>query len=644
MSRVVLDGHSLTLETLVRVARDPKVEVAWTDAAAERVARGRRQIEAIVGRYEEEHGRRRDEGGSLEGVVLDYGVTTGFGAFKKIAIEPDDLLRLQRNILLSHSTGVGAGTDPDDAEGYFSPEVVRAALLLRLNTFLKGHSGVRPELVEAIREMLHRGIVPLVPTRGSVGSSGDLCPLAHLFVVFLGEGRYYVVEDAEDMVVARRSPERWRPASGLGGELGGNPPEPSYKEGLALTNGATFSAAMLALAVHDAEVLVKSADVAAALSLEALCGCARAFDAKVHRARGLAGQIDSAANVRALLDGSRLLETSGEVQDVYSLRCAPAVHGASRDAVSFARRIVETEMNAATDNPLFFPGAGEGDDHAEEPWDFEFEENWEGTGYAGRGRASYSAGNFHGQPVGLAADYLACALAEVADVSERRTNLLLDDNYNRGLPPNLVARPGVNSGFMLAQYTSAALVSENKILAHPSSVDSIPTSGNSEDHVAMSTMAARKLLTVLANSQAVVAIELLVAAQAADWRGFRGAPGRRAGAAGGSGSAGGDRSRSLVEETEAEAEAFRDAVGAEDGPVAGKLAAGTRAAYEAVRGGGGEASGVPPLVEDRVLHEDMRKVRELLVSGRLVERVEGALGRPLRASRRLTFAAEPERP
>lgn len=630
MSRVVLDGHSLTLDALARVARDPRAEVGWSDEAAERVALGRRQIEAIVERYEAERDRRSRDGRAFDGMVLDYGVTTGFGAFKNIAIAPEDLLRLQRNILLSHSAGVGVGTDPDDPESYLPPEVIRAALLLRLNTFLKGHSGVRPELVRAIQAMLHRGIVPLVPIRGSVGSSGDLCPLAHLFVVLLGEGRYYVAREAAELVVARRSPERWRPATQLASDLGMAPPEPSYKEGLALTNGATVSTAMLALAVHDAEVLVKSVDVAAALSLEVLCGCARAFDPKVHRARGMAGQIDCAANIRSLLAGSRLLETSGEVQDVYSLRCAPAVHGASRDALSFARRIVEAEMNAATDNPLFFPG--EGTDHLEPPWDFEFEANWQAAGYTGRGRASYSAGNFHGQPIGLAADYLACALAEIADVSERRTCLVLDDHYNRGLPPSLAAKPGVNSGLMLAQYTSAALVSENKVLAHPSSVDSIPTSGNSEDHVAMSTTAARKLLTVLANAQAVVAIELLVAAQAADWRALRGAPPARRG---GVAAAGGD-GQALIEAAELEAGRFRASVAARDGAAPAGHAAGTGAAYTAIRG-----AGVAPLVEDRVLEHDIRRARELVTSGRLVQSVEAALGSPLRGSRGLDFAGEP---
>lgn len=636
MSPLVLDGRSLTVEDLARVARDPAARVEWTGEAMARVERSRRQIEAIVERYKQERVRREGEGGDIEGIVLDYGVTTGFGAFKNIAIEPDDLKRLQRNILLSHSAGAGASADPDDPESYLPPDVVRATLLLRLNTFLKGHSGVRRELVEAVRAMLHRGIVPLVPSRGSVGSSGDLCPLAHLFVVLLGEGRYYVVREPDDLRVTRRSPDRWKPASGLAADLGMEPPEPSYKEGLALTNGATVSTALLALATNDAEILVQSADVAASLSLEAMCGCARAFDSKVHQARGLAGQIDTAANVRTLLEGSRLLETSGEVQDVYSLRCAPAVHGASRDTLSYARRIVESEMNAATDNPLFFPGEEDGVDHRTEPWDFEFEENWRGTGYTGRGRASYSAGNFHGQPVGLAADYLACALAEVADISERRTCLLLDENYNRGLPPSLVANPGVSSGFMLAQYTSAALVSENKVHCHPSTIDSIPTSGNSEDHVAMSTTAGRKLLTVLANCQAVVGIELLAAAQAVDWRALRGRPARkRAGTE--DGPAG-----SRVAAAEAEADRFREIVASRPGPAA-ELALGTRAAYQTIRQGDGGAeggAGVPPVTEDRVLDGDIRAARALVATGRLVRAVESALGRPLRKSRRLSFAPE----
>jgi histidine ammonia-lyase len=635
MTAVVLDGHSLTLEELARAARDPRVEIRWTEAAAERVARGRRQIEGIVERYREARARA---GGSLDGIVLDYGVTTGFGELKNVAIEPADLERLQRNILLSHSAGVGAGADPDDPEGYFRPEVVRAALLLRLNTFLMGHSGVSPAVVAAVRAMLGRGIVPLVPTRGSVGSSGDLCPLAHLFVVLLGEGRYYVVRTPEELVTGRRSPGSWKPARVLAGDLGMAPPVPSYKEGLALTNGATFSTALLALAVHDAELLVKTADVAAALSLEGLCGAARAFDPKIHQARGMAGQIDSAANVRALLAGSRWLDRSGEVQDVYSFRCAPAVHGASRDCLSFARRIVEAEINAATDNPLFFPGAEADQDHSLDPWDFAFEDNWRGTGYSGRGRASYSAGNFHGQPIGLTADYLACAVAELADVSERRTNILLDRHYNRGLPASLVAKAGVNSGLMLAQYTAAALVSENKVLCHPSSVDSIPTSGNAEDHVAMSTTAARKLGTVLANAQAVVAIELLVAAQAADWRRLRGAPRRQGGGKrGGAEGEGGRRDgEAIVAAAEAEDARFRELVAGGRSAVGEELGAGTRAVYAAVR------EVVTPLVEDRVLEGDIRAVRQLVETGGLVRAVERALGRPLRGARRLTFAAEPD--
>ncbi len=252
------------------------------------------------------------------------------------------------------------------------------------------------------------------------------------------------------------------------------------------------------------------ADAAVSLSLEAVCGCARAFDPRVHEARGLAGQIASAADIRELIRGSRLIEKAGAVQDVYSLRCAPAVHGAARDAIAYARRVAEAEINAATDNPLFFPGG-------EAPFDHEFAANWP-AGYDGRERISYSAGNFHGEPVGMAADVLAIALAELANISERRTQMLLDSHQSRNLPGNLIPHRGINSGLMIIQYAAAGIVSENKVLTHPASVDSIPTSANSEDHNAMSTIAARKVRTVLRNAQSVLAIELLVAAQAVEWR------------------------------------------------------------------------------------------------------------------------------
>ncbi|MEO6193662.1 MAG: aromatic amino acid lyase [Thermoanaerobaculia bacterium] len=506
-SSVVLDGASLTLADLARLARDPRVRVEMHPEAWSRVDASRTQIEGIVARYVEEWEK---EGGRP---VLEYGVTTGFGEFKNVPIAPDCLEELQRNILLSHSVGVGETADAGNPANYFEPDAVRAALVIRLNAFLKGHSGIRRAVVLAVQAMINRGIVPLVPIRGSVGSSGDLCPLAQLFVVLLGESRYYVVNEPGDFPhdFFNKTRELRSGLEHLREDLGMEVPALSYKDGLALTNGATFSAALLALAVHDGERLADTADGALALSLEAVCGCARAFDPRIHQARGLAGQITTAANVRGGIRGSKLIEKAGAVQDVYSLRCAPAVHGASRDAIAYARKVAEAEINAATDNPLFFPG------DETPPFDHEFASNWP-AGYDGRERISYSAGNFHGEPVGMAADVLAIALAELANISERRTQMLLDGHHNRSLPPNLIPHRGINSGLMIVQYCAAGIVSENKVLTHPASVDSIPTSANSEDHNAMATVAARKVRTVLRNAQSVLAIELLVAAQAVEWR------------------------------------------------------------------------------------------------------------------------------
>lgn len=624
---ITLDGESLTLEDLERIARDPRCRVRLDPAALERVRRGRRQIERIARDYQDGF-ERFHGGGSAERPVQDYGVTTGFGEFKDIPVAPDRLEELQRNILRSHAVGAGANADPADPANYFPPEAVRATLAIRCNAFLKGLSGVRAELVETVAAMLERGIVPRVPRRGSVGSSGDLSPLAHLFLVLLGEGSYVVVREPADLSPGAAAALEVRPGARLAEDLGFEPPAPSYKEGLALCNGATFSVALLALATVGAERLANAADAAAALSLEAACGCARAFDPRIHRARGLRGQTDSAANLRALLEGSRLLDSAGAVQDPYSLRCAPAVHGASRDAVAFAREVAEREINAATDNPLFFPGEDGG--HDGEPWDFRFRGNWP-AGYRGDLRYSYSAGNFHGQPVGMAADFLAIAMAELADVSERRTQMLLDRHHNRNLPANLVPHRGLNSGFMIAQYTAAALVSENKVLAHPASVDSIPTSANSEDHVAMATHAARKLGSVLANAQAVLAIELLVAAQAVEWRAGLGfspvaaPPAEEQTPAAGPPRPGRTETRNAWDEAEAEAAAFAAAVRPENRPtIAARLGTGTRATYLAVR----EAA--PPLLADRPLDGDLAAVRRWLEDGSLVAAVAQAVPEGLR--------------
>ncbi len=582
---VVLDGSSLTLADLARIARDPRVRVEVHPEAWDRVGASRAQIEALVARYIQE----REAGGRP---VLEYGVTTGFGEFKNLPIAPERLEELQRNILLSHSAGAGETADPGNPANYFEPDVVRATLAIRLNAFLKGHSGIRAAMIRTIQAMLNRGVVPLVPIRGSVGSSGDLCPLSHLFVVLLGEGRYVVVREPDDL--------SYRPRDLRGGleqlreDLGiEDIPSPSYKEGLALTNGATFSAALLALGAHDAANLAHTADVASALSLEAVCGCARAFDPRVHQARGLAGQIASAANIRDLIRGSRLVERAGAVQDLYSLRSAPVIHGAMRDTLAYARQVAEAEINAAADNPLFFPETDG------QPFDWEFAANWP-EGYDGRARISYSASNFHGEPVGMAADVLAIGLAELANISERRTQMLLDSRQSRNLPSNLIPLRGINSGLMILQYTAAGIVSENKVLAHPATVDSIPTAAGAEDHNAMATIAARKLRTVLRNVQTVLAIELLVATQAVEWRvAMEIDPVKPRPEIQGDWDVA-DRESALFEE--------RTRPERRDG-IAAWLGEGTRRAYTAVR------KVAETMLRDRVLDGDLRAVRGVVEGG-----------------------------
>jgi len=571
MTTITLDGDSLTIEQLAQIARGSDVRVERDHATDERVARSEKLIADIVENYR----RAWSEG---KAVPSEYGVTTGFGEFKDKPIAPDDLEQLQRNLLLSHSVGVGDNSDPDDLTNYFPAEVVRGALATRLNAFLKGHSGVRTKLVEIVQAMLNRGVIPLVLLRGSVGASGDLCPLSHLFATLLGAGRFYTLSD-----------RTIRPAAELPALLGFTAEEmkPTFKEGLGLVNGANFSAAMLALAVHDAERLADIADSAAALSLEAMAGCTRAMDAKVHEERGHAGQIESAKHIRELVTGSRLVERAGAVQDPYSLRCAPQVHGATRDTLRFVRTIAEKEINAATDNPLFFPDDGE-------PFDLQFRANWP-EWYHGERRLAYSAGNFHGQPLALGADFLTIAVAELGNISERRTQMMLDGHHNRGLPQNLTTRPGVNSGLMILQYTAASIVSENKVLSHPASVDSIPTGANAEDHVSMSTHAARKLRTVMSNVQAVLAIELLTGAQAVEWRAvFNYDPNQSA--------------PQLLDLANAESQArqFEEAVKDRAPNIATQLGKGTRELYLRVR----EAA--RPVFRDRPLDDDIRAVRKLI--------------------------------
>jgi histidine ammonia-lyase len=569
---ITLDGKSLTIEQLVRIARDPSVRVERDHSTDALVSASEALIASIVDNY-----RRAWESGGAP--PTEYGVTTGFGEFKDKPIAPDDLEQLQRNLLLSHSVGVGNNNEPDDLSNYYPPEVVRGALATRLNAFLQGHSGVRTKLVDVVQAMLNQGVIPLVPLRGSVGASGDLCPLSHLFAVLLGEGRFYTTSDR-----TLRAATELPALLGFGaGEI-----KPTFKEGLGLVNGANFSAAMLALGVYDAEVLANTADTTAAMTLEAVCGCTRALDAKVHVVRGHPGQIESARRMREQLEGSTLVERAGAVQDAYSLRCAPQVHGASRDAIRYVRAVAEREINAATDNPLFFAGEGE-------PFDLRFQANWP-EWYHGDRRLAYSAGNFHGQPLAVAADFLTIAVCELASISERRCQLLLDGNHNRGLPQNLTTRPGVNSGLMIAQYTAASIVSENKTLAHPASVDSIPTAANSEDHVSMSTWAARKSRLVIANAQAVLALELLIVAQAIEWRVvFNLDPNA-------------PQPHLTIEEAESQARAFVEAVTGRSHEIAAALGRGTRETYLRVR------ELVGPVLHDRPLSEDVRRLRASLTA------------------------------
>ncbi|MGE3109889.1 MAG: histidine ammonia-lyase [Phycisphaerales bacterium] len=640
-SAVTFSGHGLRIATLAMLARDHASSVAIDPGAMDSLRVSRQVIDDAVASYKQAYPNvHRDS--------LMYGVTSGFGEFKSVAIHPDDLIRLQRNILLSHSAGVGDTADWLDPANYFPAEVVRAALVVRLNAFLRGHSGIRPGLALVIQAMFNAGIVPLVPTKGSVGSSGDLCPLAHCFATLLGRGHFYVVgrEPSAPEPGSAGARREWMlagarvvllPASEFWRELAAfdHPPEVrsaiealshlpvSNKEGLALTNGATFSTAMLALAVHDAENLAGTADIGAALAIEAMCARVRFLDEAVHEARGMAGQIDSAANIRELLDGTRLAEWAETSQDAYSLRCAPQVHGASRDAIAYAAMIAQTEINAATDNPLFFPG--------HEPFGVSLRRSREAQRDRVGDTHAFSAGNFHGQPIALAADFLSIAVAELADIAERRCQLLLDSHHNRNLPPNLTAMPGVDSGLMLAQYAAASVVSENKVLTHPASTDSIPTSANIEDHVAMATHAARKCRQVIENASAVLAIELVVAAQAADWRTclldescrerdaaqeYAIDPNARSAAEPG------PRAEPTAVQARADhrRRAFKQhAAGGPSARTAASLGIGTRAAYSAIR------RALSAMHEDEPIEPMIRAVRLLVRDGTIVAAVNSAL-------------------
>lgn len=451
-SKVIeIDGNSLTLEDVTNIA-DEAALVDLTEGAVKQISDNRKIVEQM-----------------LTDRKVVYGITTGFGKFKDVYIPPEDSLKLQKNFLLSHAVGVGPNLS--------IPEV-RATMLLRANALAKGYSGIRHRVVQLLVDMINKGVHPLVPEQGSVGASGDLAPLAHLALVLVGEGE---AEYNGKIYDGREALSR----AGL------KPVILKAKEGLALTNGTQVMTAIGSLVLKEALDIAKVADIIGAMSLEALLGTKTAFDSKVHDIRPHKGQRASARNLRVLVEDSDLMESHkncGMVQDAYSLRCMPQVHGASRQALDHARTVLETEINSATDNPLIFDSG------------------------------VISAGNFHGQPVALVMDYVAASLAELANISERRTERLVNPSLSNGLPPFLILNGGLHSGFMIAQYTAAALVSENKSLAHPASVDSIPTSANQEDHVSMGTIGARKARAILKNLKYVLAIELLCATQGLDLR------------------------------------------------------------------------------------------------------------------------------
>jgi histidine ammonia-lyase len=458
---VVLDGASLTIEQLLAIA-DRAEAVALGDAARARVRASREVVE------------RRARGDEPA-----YGINTGFGSFAEVKIAPDALETLQLNLLRSHAAGVG---DP------LPVRTVRAIMALRANVLAKGFSGISVETLEALIALLNRGVHPVVPSRGSVGASGDLAPLAHLALVLIGEGEAFLEDDAN----RRDRAPRLTSCSGADAlaRAGLTPIRLGPKEGLALINGTQPSSGVLSLALADAEHLARAADIAAALSIDALRGSIHPFEARIHDARPFAGQRTSASNIELLMGGSGINkshEFCGTVQDAYSLRCAAQVHGATREALRFVRETVDVENNSATDNPMVFADRGE----------------------------IVSCGNFHGAPIAIAADLLAAAIVPLATISERRTDRLVDPTLS-GLPAFLTRAGGLQSGFMMAQVTAAAVASELKSLAHPAGVDTIPTSANKEDHVSMSMTAALKAERAVSRAREVVALEILCACQAID--------------------------------------------------------------------------------------------------------------------------------
>ncbi len=511
-----LTGDGLTLDDAERLLRGVVERLTLAPGARRRVERSRRTLESLV----------------ATGAAI-YGVNTGFGKLSNQRIEPDEVLALQENLLRSHAVGMGA---------LLPLGVSRLALALRIQALAKGFSGVTVGLLDTLVEMYNRGVVPAVPEQGSVGASGDLAPLAHLALVAMGEGHAFLAKPGHE------PRGRLKPLSGRAAlkRVHLAPHRPLAKEGLSLINGTQISTALLADALVRARHLAKVADVAGAMTVEATKSSQRPFDARIQEVRPHPGQKACAANLRRLLADSEVMASHAgcaKVQDAYSLRCMPQVHGTLRDALTHVTRVVECEMNSATDNPLVFADEGE----------------------------VISGGNFHAQPIALSADLLAAAVADLSSVSERRVENLVNPDLS-GLPDFLTPQPGLNSGMMLVQVLAAALVSENKGLSFPASVDSIPTSANREDHVSMAPAAARKARAVVTNATRVLACEVLCAAQGIEFH------------------------RPLT---------------------AGR---GAEAAYRHVR------QHVRPLGRDRTLHRDLEAVERLIRSGSLLAEVEAACG------------------
>ena len=507
MKTITLDGTSLVVEDLAPIFAGEPVALAFAPDALDRVRRARKLVEDIVG--------------SGEAV---YGLTTGFGKLKNVTIDRGDLAELQRNLVVSHCCGVG---DP------MPLAEVRVVQVLRLNGLMRGHSGVRVELLEKLLRFFDADFVPRVPQQGSVGASGDLAPLAHMAAAYMGFGKAYV--GGREMAAA----DALR-------EVGEEPLELVAKEGLALINGTEVMAAVGAGAYLRAATLSRCADAIASLTLEALFGSKKPFDERIAALKGLPGHARTARNVRACLAESTVLESHADcdrVQDPYSLRCIPQVHGAFKDALAHVGVTLGFEMNSVTDNPILFPDTGE----------------------------VISAGQFHGQSISMVLDYLALALTTLGNISERRTEQLVNPDLSR-LPGFLTSKPGLHSGMMIVQVAAASLASENKVWSHPASVDTIPTSANQEDHVSMGVTAARKARTICTNVERLLAIELLCAAQAREFH-------------------------------------------AEVRP-----GAGARAAYDLLR------SRVAPLDRDRFLHDDIEAAYDLIRSGELLAAVESSVG------------------